>query len=149
MDKEKARVIEVLSDGKVIVEMEQDESCHTCASKSSCFFQGNDLRQVTAIDFIGVKKGQIVNLKHNPRDKVKAAVVLFLIPILFLIVGFVLGSNLASKAGREAASESWGILSGIVFFALSFIIVRQVNRNFERHKKHLPTIVEKIGKNPK
>jgi sigma-E factor negative regulatory protein RseC len=148
MDKEKALVIKVLDDGKVIVEMELDTSCSTCASKSSCIVHGNVLRQVTAIDSIGVIKGQIVNLKHNPTEKVKAAVVLFLIPVLFLIAGFFLGSNLAVKAGREASSESWGILSGIVFIALSFIIVRQVNRNFERHKKHLPIIVEKIANNP-
>ncbi len=145
MEKESARVVEAHDDGKVIVEMEQKGACHTCALKPFCGDQGNNLRRVVAaVDPLGVKKGQIVTLKQSPRGKIKAAFILFIIPILFLIGGYFLGNYLAGRVGKEASSEGWGILSGIVFFALSFIILRVANRNYERHEEYLPSIVEKI-----
>ena len=144
MNEEPAKVIEVYGDGKVKVEMKKNAACKTCATKSNCFGLSKNIRHIIAIDPIGVKVDQIVKLKLNAKDKVKASVFLFLIPIILLLSGFFLGSSLAIKMGKEASSETWGILSGMVFFALSFIILRLVNRHYERHGEHLPSIVAKF-----
>jgi sigma-E factor negative regulatory protein RseC len=141
MNEEPAKVIEIYGDGKVKVEMKKNAACKTCAAKSNCFGLSKNTRHITAIDPIGVKVGNFVKLKLNAKNKIKASVFLFIIPLIFLVSGFFLGSSLATKVGKEASSETWGVLSGMVFFAFSFIILKLINHRYEQHEKHLPIIV--------
>ncbi len=145
MRDEPAKVIEVYGNGKVKVEMKKNMSCKTCAAKSNCFGLSKNIRHITANDPIGVKVDQIVKLELASKGKIKASVFLFLLPIVLLVSGFFLGSSLAVKLGKEASSETWGVISGMLFFAFSFIILKLVNRHYERHDKYLPSIVAKIN----
>lgn len=143
-NEEVATVVEVYDNGRVKVEMRQKETCGTCAAKSFCSVIAGGVRQLKAVDPIGVKVGQIVTLRHNPRTKAKAAVLLFFLPLLFLVAGFFIGNALAVKAGKGASSESWGIAVGMALFGLSFGILMLINRYMERGEKILPVIKEKI-----
>ena len=85
--------------------------------------------------------GQLVKLKLDAKDKVMASVFLFIVPLVLLVSGYFLGSFLASEMGKTASSQTWGVLSGMIFFALSFFILKLINRHYEKHKGHLPSIV--------
>ena len=141
MNEEPAKVIEVYGNGKVKVEMKKNAACKTCGAKSNCFGLSKEIRHITVNDPIGAKVGQLVKLKLDAKDKVMASVFLFIVPLVLLVSGYFLGSFLASEMGKTASSQTWGVLSGMIFFALSFFILKLINRHYEKHESNLPSIV--------
>ena len=109
---------------KVIVTRHSScESCGACgmgAKPSIDFMLNND---------IGAKVGDRVVIELHSKALFKAAFLVYAIPLVALIIGFLLGQWLGTSRGMTPnQAELTGIGSGFFFLALAFLALRRLER---------------------
>ena len=89
---------------------------------------------------IGAKTGDFVEIKAKSKNIIKYALIAYMIPFAMLIVGIVLGVNLFQSMDI-ANYETLGFLMGIVFLAVSFIIVKVIDRAIKNKNENAMEMV--------
>lgn len=108
---EEGRVIKV-EKGSAWVEFAETPACSKC---SACSLAASGKRVIEADNSTGAKEGDIVKVEIPAGTKTFFPFVAFGIPILFFLAGTLLGSFF---------SELFGILVGVAFLFLGFLLVR-------------------------
>jgi len=132
---ETGRVVKV-KDGKAMIEIARSsacEKCHTdCGIKS-----GQRTMLVEVNDPIGVHEDQYVQLSMQSASALRASFIVYMIPLLALVVGALLGEYLGTTFGIRNGLE---ILFSFGFLGLSLIVVRLYNNRFKQDLKNQPVI---------
>lgn len=116
---EEGKVIEVKGD-IAKVEIQRNTSCGTCRA---CWMSEEGKMVASGQNLIGAKVGQRVRLQVSG-SILKAAFVVYILPLLGLIIGYGAGSFISRAIGYPGFSEKVGVISGLAFLVLSFIAVR-------------------------
>jgi sigma-E factor negative regulatory protein RseC len=131
--KEIGEVIEVTGNVATIV-VKRNASCEKCGvcgigKKAEIVFQlPNELN---------AKVGDRVVLQMKSGTLFKAAFLIYTIPLIMLLGGFLLGQKIAIQIGYDAAfSENIGIFSGFIFLILTYSTIycwdkKQSNSKFQ------------------
>lgn len=122
---EEALVLEV-KDKKAKVEIERSKSCRGCGF---CSLNPGGMMVTEVEDPIGVKVGDRVKVEIPDRDFLKAAFVLYLLPISGLIIGALIGSKF-----NPQKTGILGIIGGVIGFILSFVFIHYYDRKIGRQK---------------
>lgn len=101
--------------------------CSGCAAKETVVLQAQNP--------IGAKPGDVVKVESASTPILKAAAVLYILPLVCFLAGYILGENLWGK----------GVLTSLCAFALSMIPIRLVDRYLMGKMEY--TIKEFAGKN--
>ena len=80
---------------------------------------------------IGAKQGDLVEIKAVPKKILKYTLIAYMIPFLMLIMGIVLGVNYFQSIGVENY-EMYGFGIGMVFLAISYLIIKFIDRYFDK-----------------
>lgn len=141
--KECGVVLEVM-DQKAVVNIKRRSACGHC---KSCEMGRSDVKELNVIakNEIGAKIDDNVNIIMDTPDVLKAALIVYVIPLIALVIGVALGTFLAKKLNLEA--DLIGIITGLIFLAPSYLIVRKMDKKLEVTKKYEPIITEIVGKN--
>lgn len=124
--------VEYIKNGLAYVRLNKNEKCGGC--KACSFGQGNSV-VVPAIMEKECNAGDTVKV-NMPQDAPKAAsLVIYVIPLLFLLVGIFAASPLGDVAQ---------LLIGIAMLAVSFVIVWLIDRRYRKNKKFMPVVTENI-----
>jgi sigma-E factor negative regulatory protein RseC len=99
---------------------------------------------VEAINEIGARVQDLVEVEIPSGEVVKSSMVVYLLPVLMLIVGYLIGAAGARWMVSETLSEVYGIMFAIVFLMFSFFVVRWYDKNIERKSALRAKIVRKI-----
>ncbi len=134
---ELGRVLKRLDGNRVEVEIIRHQDCGDCKICGS--LTGDDKKIVVAGNAIGAGEGEMVRLELEARRMVGMSALVFLLPILTFVVGYVLVMAFIGQGtvGQTALS----IAGGIVVMVLSFIPVIRFSR---RQKIPLVRIVGRI-----
>jgi sigma-E factor negative regulatory protein RseC len=136
MQVEVGTVIET-SGGTAKVLVKRNSACDHCPSRSCCTSLGGDLKRVDVSNVIGAKEGQQVKIGISPKTVLKASFILYMIPILALIIGVMLGNFLGPQH-----KEIWAISMGVGFFIGSFFVIKALSKQFEDKAEYLPVVTE-------
>lgn len=79
---------------------------------------------VKAKNHIGAKKGDIVAIEMESKKVLGAAALVYIIPLIFLIAGYILGEYLTKN-------ENWGILIGVAATFFVYLIIIAVDRKMK------------------
>lgn len=90
--------------------------CSACASKESCQMLKKKNSIITALYEGELAEGDRVKIIVSPGNRVAAAVILFLIPLLFLFAGYLISFKVTK-------SENIAIGSAFGAFGFSFLII--------------------------
>lgn len=145
MEGEIGRVVAVTGD-MVRVEVNRSETCGACAARSACFVAGLEGRGAMTMDVsdpIGVQVDQEVRVVCEPKGRVKASFILYILPVISMLTGAILGNSLALRSGAQNP-EIWSIGAGFSLFILSFLVIKAFSGHFERRSEYLPSIVEVV-----
>jgi sigma-E factor negative regulatory protein RseC len=137
---ETGRVAQI-EDGKALVEIEKGTDCVKCHAGCVCDF-GKKVVLVEVEDPVGVHKNQMVQLSIAEGSSLRAAFVVYGIPLLAIIIGVLLGEYLGEKFGIATLFE---ILGAFVGLGLSLFIIKQYNRIFKQEHNNQPVITKIIG----
>ena len=129
------RVKEIHPDGTATVLVVRESACsgdcHKCsgcgAAKESILFQADNP--------IGARRGDLVKVQSETGPVLKAAVVLYMLPLALFFLGYALGAVLNISGG----------LTGGIAFALSVVLIVLYDRKLQKNDKTIYTITGLAG----
>jgi len=105
------------------IELDQSPQCVKCGA---CIFKSSGNMSVLAENTINAKVGDTVEVEISQAARFIFPSILYGLPILFLMVGIVVGN---------IWSERMGIVLGIVFLLISLLVLFMINRLVEGRKR--------------
>lgn len=121
----------------------REEACHHCKAKDSCEMLGGTgaNAEVTVLNTAGAEVGDIVTISLRSSSLLKGAFVIYMVPILGLLGGIVLGFGLAHVffLKEEPVVGSMAALG----LAASFFWVRKKAKTLAQRQEFVPEIIAK------
>mgnify|MGYP002276982407 CR=1 FL=1 len=121
--------------GQAVVRIRRKKACQHCGMCK----EGAEGMEITLSNPLGAREGDRVEISMGDRMVLKASVILYAIPLLFLLIGAALGfvfSPILGVGERDLAAA----VCGIVLTALSYTIVRSVDRRVAEKQGYVPRI---------
>ncbi|GBE29994.1 positive regulator of sigma(E), RseC/MucC [bacterium BMS3Bbin04] len=118
---ERGVVIEV-TDETVHIQPHRHGACSSCGTSQICFPQEQEAPIIEANLNGEVNVGDIVELIHPEAPRIFAAFIVFGLPVIFIMIGLLLGMN---ATGQETQGGVAGALAGLAF---GLFVVRFINR---------------------
>ncbi len=130
--------------GLAFVKATGGESCGGCGCRGACqALGGGTERKITAVNRAGATVGDQVLLTIGSGSFLKASFVVYLLPILALVVGSVIGQKYSSQVWAGGNPETVSVLTGLFCLAVSFLVIRLFNTRFTQSEKYYP-VIEKV-----
>ncbi len=116
-------VVESTNGEKAMVGLTRHTACGECGA---CQMGKENLnRRVEALNPLGAKVGDRVTMEMEDQKVLKAAFIVYIIPLIVLIVGMIL-TNLALVYFQISDMvELYGFLVGLVGMGISFLIIKK------------------------
>lgn len=92
---------------------------------------------------IDAKPGDFVELQAIQKNIMKYITIIYMIPFAFLIMGIVLG-NFLFRGAENANHELLSFGVGIVFLAVSFLIIRIIDKRFAKKDESVIVMTRKL-----
>lgn len=134
-------VTRAMDNNKVELEIRRPSgwgSCNSCAS--SCEVKPHYLTLKNNID---AKPGDFVELKAIKKSIMKYITIIYSIPFVFLIMGIVIG-DIIFKGMNTKNHELFSFAMGIFFLAISFFVVRIIDKGFAKKGESVIVMTRKL-----
>jgi sigma-E factor negative regulatory protein RseC len=139
---ETAQVVEILNGGSARVLLRRKKWCDHCASRNFCNPPAEEEKEffVEVDNPLGAQNGDLVEIGLERGALLFASFWAYLVPSLLFIAGMAIGFLALSRAIVLIPREIIGFLTGILFLAASFVLLRIVNRRFGKKEIFRPRI---------
>jgi positive regulator of sigma E activity len=127
--REQGVVTRMMPPNLVEVSLKASEACGRCGA---CHPHAEGRVGIEAAAISGVKTGDRVEIEISTKGVVATSFVDYLLPVVFLIAGYIFGSTLAGFFAIGISGETGGIAGAVLFFVVSFGIVRWYDRDVRR-----------------
>lgn len=128
------------------VETVRSNACESCASRESCNAGSAAIRKVEALNEVGARIGDRIQLSMSTAALLKATFLLYLFPILCMLAGAFIGNSLA---GPLAASSSKTSLAGALLALIGALVIVRIGGNkLARKAAYKPKIIRVLGAGP-
>ena len=124
------RVKQTFADGTALVSHTRLSACSGDCHKCSGCGAAKEVMLLKAENPIGAAAGDLVKIQSESAPVLKAAVVLYVLPLVLFFLGYALG----------AVTGGWGGLGGGIGFALGIVIVIFYDRLMAKREKTIYTI---------
>jgi len=124
--REQGVVSRIISPQLVEVAFQRNEACAQCRL---CHDVGENMVGIEAVNEVGAKRDDIVEIEIPSGEIVKGSIVVFLIPIFLLVGGYLIGSYFMRLMGLVGWEEGIGIVFGIFAMFLSYFAIKWYDRN--------------------
>ena len=131
---ETGTVVEI-RDQVILVSTAAKGACHSCSARGVCHMGGDKTMVVEARNLIGAQAGDTVRICLSSRSVLGAAFLLYVVPLLVFLGGFILGQALTQN-------QLWAVLLGFLSMAAAYVGIRLVDRWLDRKRKLLPQVTE-------
>ncbi len=92
---------------------------------------------------IDAKPGDFVELQAIQKNIMKYITIIYMVPFAFLIMGIVVGNMLFKDSGN-ANHELLSFGVGILFLAVSFIVIRLIDKGFAKKDESIIVMTRKL-----
>lgn len=133
MEEEIGHVTQV-DHGKVKIQLTAGSQCTGCGAKAFCNSLGETVRVLEVESKENVNPGDTVSLKFSPSSKLTSAMIIFILPIIFMIAGYFLMTSLYIN------TQGWGIIGSLAGLVFGFIVIRFLDRVLLKTKEYNPVI---------
>ena len=123
-------IITKIISGKIVeVAFKRSDACAKCRL---CHDVAEGMTAIEAIDAIGARIDDIVEIEIPSEEVVKSSLLIFLMPIFFLIGGYLVSAALMRAMGIAEAFEAISVVAALAAFAASFYVVRWYDKRVEQ-----------------
>ncbi|MDA8139898.1 MAG: SoxR reducing system RseC family protein [Desulfobacteraceae bacterium] len=127
------------------VQTTRSSVCESCASRESCNPGGNGKNhEVEAINSIGAKVGDHIQIAISSSSLLKAMFMLYIFPILGMLGGGIAGNALAP--GFQMNPSVLAAIMALVCFAIAMIIMRFIGQRLGQREAYRPKIIRILGR---
>ena len=129
------------------VKTQKTKACEGCSSRGACSVMGGgEEMEVEALNAAGGKVGDHVVLSFETASLLKATFLVYVIPIIGLLIGALIGQKLASIF---AFNESMlAAISGLLFCGLAIFFVRIKGNRMAQQEEYRPKITRILKPQP-
>ncbi|MDR5658076.1 SoxR reducing system RseC family protein [Serpentinicella sp. ANB-PHB4] len=138
--KRQGTVTQILGDNAK-VQIRRHSSCEKC---NACSAGREKSMEVIAINKVNAQVGEEVSLDLESQNVLKAAFIIYMIPLITLLVGISISMALFSRLDTRINVEMISAIIGVLSMALTFVIIRSKNKQLESKGKYTPIISEII-----
>ncbi len=128
---------------EVTVRFTRSRACRNCGI---CFQVSEKDMQTEAIDKIGVEIGDSVLVSLESGTFLKAAFILYVIPLLFLFMGIITGFVFSRYIIVDSNETVFSIIGGVIFLFLSYVLVKRQEYKASETKTYRPYVLKVVGK---
>ena len=145
--REQGVVTRIIPPDGVEVSLQASEACGRCGA---CHPNTEGRVCIEAVAISGVKTGDVVEIEISTGGVVATSFVVYLLPVVFLIMGYIFGSTLDGLFSIRISGETGGIAGAILFFVFSFGVVRWYDQHVRRQGTLRARVIRILpeGENP-
>ncbi len=97
---------------------------------------------IVAINDIGAKPGDFVEVNMETQNVMGAAFIIYVIPLLALILGVGLGSYALSRMGVQGNIEVYAAGIGFLLTIITYLTIKRFEGTFNKDKKYVPVVTK-------
>ncbi|MDP3014251.1 MAG: SoxR reducing system RseC family protein [Candidatus Subteraquimicrobiales bacterium] len=124
------------------VQMKRSPACEACGV---CRLLSDEVVITEAINQAGAEADDEVLLELASQSVLKATLIVFGIPLLFLIAGYLIGYSLA-RFLNLGFSQTLGVVFAFLFVGLSYLVIREIDKRISVTGRYQPVIKEIVKK---
>jgi sigma-E factor negative regulatory protein RseC len=125
------------------VKCTKSAACESCSAKGFCNTMGgsrrNDDVEVEAINTVGAKVNDRVSICFETSSLLKVSFLVYMIPLLFLILGVIVGDKIAVLFNYDQSIFS--VLAGFLFLFAAFFFVKAKGKELSKKDAYQPKII--------
>lgn len=142
MSTEQGVIIKVTGE-KALVRVKRNTMCEGCNSKGACHSLGGGKEmEAEALNIADATEGDRVLLSINPNSVLKIAFLVYLIPVIALVTGALLGEKYASRF--SLSPETGALLLAILAFTVIMIPIKYFGNKIGARDEYTPRIIKVI-----
>jgi sigma-E factor negative regulatory protein RseC len=127
--RERGVVTRIIPPDVIEVSLQASEACGRCGA---CHPGAEGRVCIEAVGGSGVKTGDAVEIEISTGGVVATSFVVYLLPVVFLIAGYIFGSTMAGFFSIRISGETGGIAGALFLLTASFWVVRWYDRHVRR-----------------
>lgn len=132
------------------VKCTKSAACESCSAKGFCDTVGgggsDDDVEVEAINAVGAKVDDRVTISFETSSLLKVSFLVYMVPVLFLILGVVIGDKIASIFNYDQSIFS--VLAGFLFLFAAFFFVKAKGKELSKKDAYQPKIIRILNRTP-
>ena len=146
---EESGIVVEAGDGYAWVETRRRSACGACSASEGCGTAtlakvwGDQRTRVRAIATLPLRPGDAVIVGLAEGALLRGSLLIYLLPIVLLLAGALLGQAAFAGAGEEPV-----ILSGAVGLGLGFLAARVVSRRLRSDARFQPVVMRRLDAAP-
>ena len=126
------------------VKCAKSAACESCSAKGFCDTMGggsgsNEDVEVEAINAVGAKVDDRVTISFETSSLLKVSFLVYMVPVLFLILGVVIGDKIAPIFNYDQSIFS--VLVGSLFLLAAFFFVNAKGKELSKKDAYQPKII--------
>jgi sigma-E factor negative regulatory protein RseC len=133
--KEETGVVVEVKEKAAKVKVSRHSDCENCGS---C--PGDSAMVVEVQNPVGAQPGQRVVFQIMEGNMLKAAFVVYILPMIFVSAGIYGGYLISQRTGMSASSALLSAAGGVIAFILSVIIIKNYDKASRQNTKTQPVI---------
>ena len=123
------------------VRKERSSACESCSARHHCVaLEGGRIIEIEAINDIGARVGDLVELNLEPSSVFTLSFLLYLVPALSLVIGAIIGQQAA--VAFELNENLMSALTGFIFLIISFIVMKLIGKRLVKNIVYHPKIIK-------
>jgi len=138
MEKQQEGIVIEIRGEMARVKTSRHNDCENCGA---C--PGNSAIVLDARNPVGAKTGQRVVIEIQEVNMLKAAFIVYVLPLLAAFAGAITGGWLASRMGQE--SIWFQVAGGLVFFAIAIFYIKVFDRSSRSDVAMQPVIIRVLS----
>ena len=136
-------IIDIVDNRTAKMIMQRHSACASCGKCSKLSSECQDL--VVEVDnSIGAKKGDHVEVSMESVRVLKATLLAYLVPLIFLLVGTILTYYILDLIKFSGPTEVISGVVGLICTCISYLLLRKNNDKFKQSRQYIPKVTRII-----
>lgn len=131
---------------KARVRVQKTSSCASCESRHSCHIMNDRNMIVEVHNTLKAKAGDTVEISIPVRSLLKVSLIVYIIPIVALFAGALVGRTWGKSFGGEA--DVFAIVGGLLAMGVAFFLLKWFDRRQNRRSEYQPQLTRIISSVP-
>lgn len=136
-------IIDIVDNRTAKMIMQRHSACASCGKCSKLSSECQDL--VVEVDnSIGAKKGDHVEVSMESVRVLKATLLAYLFPLMFLLVGTILTYYILNLIKFSGPTEVISGVVGLICTCISYLLLRKNDDKFKQSRQYIPKVTRII-----
>ena len=136
-------IIEIVDSRTAKMIMQRHSACASCGKCSKLSSECQDL--VVEVDnSIGAKKGDHVEVSMESVRVLKATLLAYLVPLMFLLVGTILTYYILDLIKFSGPTEVISGVVGLICTCISYLLLKKNDDKFKQSRQYIPKVTRII-----